>query len=253
MLERLLPRHMQIIYLINWLHLEQLAERPGRCDAGAVAAVSLIDETQEQARAHGAPRLPRLAQGQRRLGAAHRAHAQDRVPRPARALSGPHRQQDQRHHLPALAASGQPAPDATSSSRRSATGVLDDPDALRRLEPLADDAAFQDRFAAQRRANKEAPGAADRRAASGISVDPAALFDVQIKRIHEYKRQLLNILETIALYQAIQRRAATGLGAAREDLRRQGGGELRQREAHHQARQRRRPGRQRRSASCAAG
>jgi starch phosphorylase len=38
----------------------------------------------------------------------------------------------------------------------------------------------------------------------GVRVDPAALFDVQIKRIHEYKRQLLNILQTIALYDAMR-------------------------------------------------
>ena len=38
----------------------------------------------------------------------------------------------------------------------------------------------------------------------GIAVDPAALFDVQIKRIHEYKRQLLNIMQTVALYRAMR-------------------------------------------------
>src|SRR6202000_2673486 len=39
---------------------------------------------------------------------------------------------------------------------------------------------------------------------NNIKVDPSALFDVQIKRIHEYKRQLLNIIETVALYQAMK-------------------------------------------------
>ena len=63
----------------------------------------------------------------------------------------------------------------------------------------ADDRGFQERFAEVKRDNKEelAEVIRDR---LGIAVDPAAMFDVHIKRIHEYKRQLLNILETIALY-----------------------------------------------------
>src|SRR5260370_17885643 len=82
--------------------------------------------------------------------------------------------------------------------------VLDDAMALEAIAPFAADASFRDRFAAVRRANKSTLAAviADR---LSIKVDPDALFDVQIKRIHEYKRQLLNILDTIALYNAIQR------------------------------------------------
>ena len=75
---------------------------------------------------------------------------------------------------------------------------------------------------------------------TGVRLPDNALFDVHIKRVHEYKRQLLNILEAIALYQAIRARAGRCLGAAGEDFRRQGGGELRARQAHHQADQRRR-------------
>jgi starch phosphorylase len=81
--------------------------------------------------------------------------------------------------------------------------VLDSPEALEGAARLAGDAAFQERFARQRRANKDRLAAliAER---LGVAVDPAALFDVQIKRIHEYKRQLLNLLEAIALYAAIR-------------------------------------------------
>ncbi len=55
-----------------------------------------------------------------------------------------------------------------------------------------------------RRANKVALAQLILSTSCTSSVDPDALFDVQIKRIHEYKRQLLNILETIALYDAIR-------------------------------------------------
>src|SRR5205823_10075692 len=68
---------------------------------------------------------------------------------------------------------------------------------------FAADAEFRKRFQAVKRRNKDrlTKLIAER---LGIHVDPAALFDVQIKRIHEYKRQLLNILETVALYDAIR-------------------------------------------------
>ena len=83
--------------------------------------------------------------------------------------------------------------------------VLDNENALTKLRPLANDRAFQKRFAASRYVNKLALSDLIRRELE-IRVDPSALFDVHIKRIHEYKRQLLNILEAVALYNAIRAR-----------------------------------------------
>ncbi len=82
------------------------------------------------------------------------------------------------------------------------TGWPDDLERLDALAPHADDAAFRERFRAAKAANKERL-VAWLRDRDGISVDPAMMFDIQIKRIHEYKRQLMNILETIALWNAI--------------------------------------------------
>jgi starch phosphorylase len=81
--------------------------------------------------------------------------------------------------------------------------VLDDPTRLEKLEAFAGDSAFQQEFRSVKHRNKVALARliAER---NGIKVDASALFDVQIKRIHEYKRQLLNVLETIALYYAIK-------------------------------------------------
>jgi starch phosphorylase len=71
------------------------------------------------------------------------------------------------------------------------------------LETHADDAAFRDRWRAAKRFNKDRL-AASIRERTGVGVDPAALFDVQVKRIHEYKRQHLNVLHVIALYARLQ-------------------------------------------------
>jgi starch phosphorylase len=77
---------------------------------------------------------------------------------------------------------------------------LRDLERLRELEHFADDAAFQDRWHAVKRAN-----AADLATWLGDAFDPAAMVDAQCKRIHEYKRQHLNLLHAIALWQRIQR------------------------------------------------
>ena len=81
--------------------------------------------------------------------------------------------------------------------------VLDDPSQLELLEARASDSAFQQQFRDVKHHNKMALARLIGERLN-VKVDPAALFDVQIKRIHEYKRQLLNILETVALYHAIK-------------------------------------------------
>ena len=119
LMERLLPRHMQIIYLINAAHLDGARKR-GLVDPGLLASISLIDE-------HGGRRV-RMGSlafiGSHKINGVSALHtnsdARDRVPRPQCGLPRPHRQQDQRHHVSPLADRMQPGPDHASSTRRSA-------------------------------------------------------------------------------------------------------------------------------------
>jgi len=82
-------------------------------------------------------------------------------------------------------------------------GWLSDLDRLRELEPYAEDDSFLDAFAAIKVANKSRL-ATLLQARDGIVLDPGALFDVMVKRLHEYKRQTLKLLHVITLYQRIQ-------------------------------------------------
>ncbi|MFZ0468702.1 MAG: glycogen/starch/alpha-glucan family phosphorylase, partial [Thiogranum sp.] len=77
-------------------------------------------------------------------------------------------------------------------------------DQLRRLAPYADDAVFRQRWHAVKLANKQRLAEMVERDC-GVTFNTAALFDVQVKRIHEYKRQLLNTLHVIHLYNRIKR------------------------------------------------
>ncbi len=78
-----------------------------------------------------------------------------------------------------------------------------DLDQLQRLAPFAKDAGFRKEFAAVKRANKERLAAVIRQQL-GVQLNLDSLFDVHVKRIHEYKRQLLNVLHVITLYNRIR-------------------------------------------------
>ncbi len=100
--EHLLPRHMQIVYAINAQLIAEAQENPAY--RGINACRHLADRrARRPARAHGPAGLRRLAQRQRRVGAAHVPDEGKRIQGPEHALSRPHQQQDQRHHAEALA------------------------------------------------------------------------------------------------------------------------------------------------------
>ncbi len=82
-------------------------------------------------------------------------------------------------------------------------GWVTELDQLRQLIPLADDPAFQEQWREVKRLNKEGL-AAHVRDKQGVVINPDAMLDCQVKRIHEYKRQLLNILHVITLYNRLK-------------------------------------------------
>jgi glycogen phosphorylase len=82
-------------------------------------------------------------------------------------------------------------------------GWARDADNLRKLEPHAEDAAFQERWRAMKRAAKERL-ATRIRDTTGVIVDPESMFDIQVKRFHEYKRQHLNVLHILTLYHRLK-------------------------------------------------
>ena len=199
LMERLLPRHMQIIYLINAVHLDGLRAAG---HAGRLAAVSLIDEHHDSR-----VRMGYLAfLGSHRVNGVSALHTnlmRQTVFRDLHELY-PDRIVNKTNGVNFRRWLFEANPGLTKILWETVgERLLDDPHALQTLASLADDAALHARLSTVRRAHKVtlANLIAGR---LGIAVDPDALFDVQIKRIHEYKRQLLNLLETIALYHAIR-------------------------------------------------
>ena len=201
LMEKLLPRHMQIIYLINALHLER-QRAVGHDDDAFLASVSLIEENHNRR-----VRMGHLAFiGSHRINGVSALHTELMRETVFRDLNKilPGRIVNKTNGISFRRWLYQANPRLTELIT-SAIGaeVLDDAMQLKRLEPLAADSALHEQLEKVRRSNKVALARviAER---LGVSVDPSALFDVHIKRIHEYKRQLLNLLDTIALFNAMR-------------------------------------------------
>ena len=201
LMERLLPRHLEIIYRINVAHLDRAdAIRPG--DTGYRASVSVIDE--------GAGRRVRMGNlafiGSHRINGVSAMHSELMKETVFRDLNQlyPGRITNKTNGITFRRWLMLANPKLTDLLRATCgEAVLDDPTRLIKLEAYAGDAAFQQEFRKVKHHNKLAL-ARTIGEKLGVQADPSALFDVQIKRIHEYKRQLLNIVETVALYQAIK-------------------------------------------------
>ncbi len=124
-------------------------------------------------------------------------------------------------------------------------GWVTDLSQLHRLLPLAEDAAFRARFRKAKQAAK-VRFVNWLKEAAGVAVEPNSIFDSQIKRIHEYKRQLLNILHVVVLYNRLRADPKLDGPAAHLLLRRQGGAGVPPGQTDHQAHQQRRAGDRRR-------
>jgi glycogen phosphorylase len=199
--QRLLPRHLEIIYRINGAHLA-LAEQHFPGDVDFRASVSLIDEKGDR----------RVRMGQLAFVGSHRINGVSAMHSDLMRETVFH---DLNHLYPGRITNKTNGitfrrwlmlanPKLTNLLREiCGDAVLDHPTRLGLLEARASDKGFQQQFRNVKLHNKLllARLIGER---LNITVDPSALFDVQIKRIHEYKRQLLNILETIALYQAMK-------------------------------------------------
>jgi starch phosphorylase len=195
--ERLLPRHMQIVYEINAQLLALSREKLG-AESDLMSALSLIDE-------HNGRRV-RMGQlafvGSHSINGVSALHTELMKQTVFRDLHRlfPERINNKTNGITPRRWLMQANEGLTNLIREVVgDGFPDDIDRLADLNRVADDAAFQERFAGVKRANKVRL-AKQIHESVGIAVDPDALFDVHVKRIHEYKRQLLNILHTIALY-----------------------------------------------------
>ncbi|MBZ9852860.1 glycogen/starch/alpha-glucan phosphorylase [Mesorhizobium sp. CA13] len=199
--ERLLPRHMQIVYAINAQVLLE-ARATNQFSGEQISRISLIQENGDRR-----VRMGNLAfvgsHSINGVSALHTELMKETVFADLHTLY-PDRINNKTNGITPRRWLIQCNPGLTALAREAiGDRFLDDIEAIKGLDAFADDTAFREKFAGVKRQNKVklANLVAER---LGIRLDPSALFDIQVKRIHEYKRQLLNILEAVALYDQIR-------------------------------------------------
>jgi starch phosphorylase len=197
----LLPRHMQIVERINAQHLDGL-RASGVGDGARIAALSIFDETGVRR-----VRMGHLAfLGAHRVNGVSALHTDLMRETVFRDLHAVHPQKivNKTNGISFRRWLFEANPPLMALLLEAAgPRVQDDPEALRAVASLAGDPAFREAFARQRRTAKESLAALVTER-TGVAIDPEALFDVHVKRIHEYKRQLLNVLETVAAWLALR-------------------------------------------------
>jgi len=203
--EALLPRHLEIIFEINRRLLDAVRRRfPG--DEGRVARTSVIEE--------GPIKHVRMANlaivgshSTNGVAAIHSALLRSTTVKdlaemfPERFGNKTNGVTPRRWLLLANPALARTITDAIGD------GWITDLGQLAKLKPLAEDRRFRDAFRAAKRAAKAA-FAEWFRSTSGQTIDPHTMFDGQVKRIHEYKRQLLNALRIVVLYNRLREHPA---------------------------------------------
>jgi starch phosphorylase len=205
MLERMLPRHFQIIQEINRRLIAEVERRfPG--DGALQHRVSLFEE--------GRVRMANLAMvGSHSVNGVAELHSElvKKTLAPDLYKLWPERFNNKTNGVtPRRWLLHANRPLASLITKSIGDGWIRDLNELRRLELFADDSALLERLDAVKSRNKLALAKLTREL-TGIAVDPESMFDVQVKRIHEYKRQLLNILHVAHRYWEIVEDGSTPL------------------------------------------
>ncbi len=197
LLGRVLPRHLEIIYEMNGRFLATV-QGDARFDAAAVERMSLIEE--------GMPKQVRMANlavvgshSVNGVAALHTELLQNELFHDFHRL-WPEKFNNKTNGVTPRRWILQANPELASVLNEVVgPGWITDAEELRRLELVVDDAPFRRRFREIKRDNKERLAEIILRE-NGVEVDPSSMFDVQVKRIHEYKRQLLDVFYVIHQY-----------------------------------------------------